>query len=231
MMINRQPLHYRHEYKHRISAPEDRILAGRLGRLFPRDSHTGPEGFYRVCSLYFDTPDDRALRQKLDGTDCREKFRLRYYGDSPDFLRLEKKVRRNTLCGKRTARLTEEQGRLLLEGCFDFLLESGDGLLNEFYSKLKGQLLVPRTVVCYDREAFTFYPGNVRITLDRHLRTALSWRDFLTGSARYIPADLSCTVLEVKYDAFLPDLVRKAVQIPGRRTCAYSKYAVCRRYE
>ena len=37
-------------------------------------------------------------------------------------------------------------------------------------------------------------------------------------------------VLEVKYDAFLPDFVRDLVQLPNRRTAAFSKYAVCRRF-
>ena len=132
MMIDRTPLTFRHEYKHLLSSPEDRILSARLSRLFPRDSHAGPEGTYRVYSLYFDTPDDRALRQKLDGTDSREKFRLRYYGNSPAFLRLEKKIKKGGLCAKRQARLTPEQGRFLLEGNTDFLLQSQDPLLIEF---------------------------------------------------------------------------------------------------
>ena len=34
-----------------------------------------------MTSLYFDTPEDLALQQKTDGTDRREKFRLRYYGN------------------------------------------------------------------------------------------------------------------------------------------------------
>ena len=41
----------------------------------------------------------------------------------------------------------------------------------------------------------------------------------------------SLTVLEVKYDAFLPDLVRMAVQTPHRRSGACSKYALCRRFD
>ena len=114
MMIDKTPLSFRHEYKHLISSSEDRLLSARLGRLFPRDSHAGPDGTYRVRSLYFDTPGNRALRQKLSGADSREKFRLRYYGDSPAFLRLEKKVRKNGLCAKRSARLTPEQCLLLL---------------------------------------------------------------------------------------------------------------------
>lgn len=174
MTINRPPLRFRHEYKHLISPSEDAVLSGRLGRLFPRDSHAGPSGTYRVCSLYFDTPDDRALRQKLNGTDNREKFRIRYYGDSADFFRLEKKIKKNTLCAKRSASLTEEEVQMILEGRHDFLLESPNGLLVEFYSKLKGQLLTPRTVVSYEREAFVYPPGNVRVTLDRHIRRGLS---------------------------------------------------------
>ena len=39
------------------------------------------------------------------------------------------------------------------------------------------------------------------------------------------------TVLEVKYDAFLPELIAMAVQIPNRRAAACSKYAICRRYD
>ena len=71
----------RHELKHQISPPEDLVLSGRLRRLFPHDRHAGADGSYRVTSLYLDTPYDAALREKLDGVDRREKFRLRYYGD------------------------------------------------------------------------------------------------------------------------------------------------------
>ena len=91
----------RHESKHQVSPQEDLVLAGRLRRLFPHDAHAGPEGSYRITSLYFDTPYDAALREKLDGVDRREKFRLRYYGESPAWLKLEKKLQ-----GQRPVRQT-----------------------------------------------------------------------------------------------------------------------------
>ena len=50
------------------------------------------------------------------------------------------------------------------------------------------------------------------------------------GSFPLKPLD-ALTVLEVKYDAFLPDLVRLAVQTPDRRAGACSKYALCRRFD
>ena len=176
----------RHELKHQISPPEDLVLSGRLRRLFPHDSHAGADGSYRVTSLYLDTPYDAALREKLDGVDRREKFRLRYYGDDPAWLKLEKKFKVNGLCGKRSARLSREEGERLLAGEPDFLLEREEPLLAELYHKLRGSLLAPRTAVCYDREAFLYAPGNVRITLDRDVRTGLSPLDFFRPE-RFFP--------------------------------------------
>ena len=226
-----EPARLRHEWKHQISPPEDLVLSGRLRRLFPHDKHSGADGSYRVTSLYFDTPYDAALREKLDGVDRREKFRLRYYGESPAWLKLEKKYKVNGLCGKRSARLSTEEAEGLLAGDWGFLLERGEPLLRELYSKLLGTGLRPRTVVCYDREAFTYAPGNVRVTLDRNIRTGLNCLDFLRPERFPLKPLEGLTVLEVKYDDFLPELVRMAVQTPGRRASACSKYALCRRFD
>ena len=86
-------------------------------------------------------------------------------------------------------------------------------------------------IVRYDREAFVYKPGNVRITLDRNIRTGLGSTDFLNGELFCAPVLEQSTVLEVKYDAFLPDLVRMAVQIPNRQAASCSKYALCRRFD
>ena len=221
----------RHEWKHQINPQEDLVLSQRLRKLFSRDGNAGPDGAYRVTSLYFDTPYDSALREKLDGVNRREKFRLRYYGSDLSFLRLEKKYKVNGLCGKRSARLTREQAERLLRGDARFLLDSGDALLLELYSKIQGQGLRPKTIVRYDREAFLYAPGNVRITLDRDIRTGLGSVDFLNPGVFCVRAAGPGTVLEVKYDAFLPEIVRMAVQVPGRQAAACSKYALCRRLD
>lgn len=225
------PMKLRHELKHSICHGEDTILTSRLRKLFQHDKNAGSHGSYRVSSLYFDTPYDKALRQKLDGVNCREKFRLRYYNDDRTFIRLEKKFKVNGLCGKRSTRVTASQVEKILCGDIDFLIHSGDLLLMELYSKMKGQLLAPKSIVIYDREAFLFEPGNVRITLDRNLRTVLGGLDFLKPDLYHMPVSDGVTVLEVKYDEFLPEIVKMAVQIPNRQSAAYSKYAVCRRYD
>ena len=86
-------------------------------------------------------------------------------------------------------------------------------------------------MVCYDREAFAYAPGNVRVTLDRSIRTGLSALEFFRPERFALRPLEGCTVLEVKYDAFLPELVRLAVQTPNRRAGACSKYALCRRFD
>ena len=221
----------RHELKHQINLREDLVLSQRLRKLFPHDKNAGLDGTYRVTSLYFDTPYDSALREKIDGVNRREKFRLRYYGEDTSFIRLEKKYKINGLCGKRSARMTQEQVKELLSGDIHFLLDVGDPLFVEFYSKLKGKGLRPKTIVRYDREAFFYAPGNVRVTLDRDIRTGLGCVDFLNPEIFCLRAMEPGTILEVKYDAFLPELVRMAVQVPGRQATACSKYALCRRFD
>ena len=163
--------------------------------------------------------------------DRREKFRLRYYGRDPAWLKLEKKYKINGLCGKSSARLSREETERILTGDAEFLSCREEPVLRELYSKMQGCGLVPRTVVCYEREAFLYAPGRVRITLDRDLRTGLGPLDFLRPERLCLRPLEGLTILEIKYDEFLPDLVRMAVRVPDRMAGACSKYALCRRFD
>lgn len=221
----------RHEFKYSISNIDDHIVATRLRKVFRHDIHANKEGFYRVSSLYFDTPYDKALRQKLDGMSQREKFRIRYYNDDLSFIRLEKKIKINKMNAKFSTMLTKEQVACLLQGNIDFLLTSEDELMIELYSKMKGQLLHPKTIVTYEREAFQYVPGNVRITIDRNLRTTLNPLHFLNPSTPHMDVEREYTIFEVKYDEFLPEIVKLAIHIPNRLARENSKYALSRRFD
>ncbi len=231
MTKQKKPPKWRHELKYNINCVDGIELSGRLKNIFKHDENANSRGIYRVSSLYFDTPYDKALRQKNDGVNQREKFRIRYYNDDTSFIRLEKKIKRSGMCAKYSARLSCEEVQMIIDGDIDFLLKSDNPLLVEVYSKLRGQLLQPKTVVSYDREAFKYEPGNVRITLDLNLRTGLNCKDFLNPKAWHADVSDNLAVLEVKYDNFLPEIVNMAVQISGRPLTAYSKYVVCRKYD
>lgn len=193
------------------------------------DVHSA-DGCYRVRSLYFDNLADKALREKLDGVNMREKFRIRCYNDDASYIQLEKKSKYNGLCSKETQRLSEEETEKLLAGDYGWMTEKGRKLVCELYLKMMSQGLRPKTIVEYDRKAYTYAPGNVRVTLDYHIRTGMSGTDFLNPDCVLVPAKDAPIILEVKWDAFLPEVIRDAVQLKGRFSSAFSKYAACRVY-
>ena len=101
------------------------------------DNNCNDDGTYVVKSLYLDNFYDKALREKVDGVNRREKFRIRYYGTDTSFIRLEKKSKINGLCLKETVPLTKEQCTDIINGNREFMAESENKLLREFYSKMK----------------------------------------------------------------------------------------------
>lgn len=220
---------YRHEWKHEITLSDRLVLRQRLRAAARPDGHAR-DGRYFTRSLYFDNLADKALREKLDGVDRREKFRIRYYDYDTSLIRLEKKSKRNGLGRKVSAPLTAEEAGALAEGRWDWMPASGRDLVLELYSKMKSQGLRPRTIVDYTREAFVYAPGNVRVTLDYDIRTGLRCTDFLNPDCVTVPAGDAPAILEVKWDEYLPEIIRAAVQLPGRRASAFSKYAACRIY-
>lgn len=69
----------------------------------------------------------------------------------------------------------------------------------------------------YTREAFTFPAGNVRVTLDYGIRTGLDCTALLDTGCVTVPIPGEPAILEVKWDEFLPDIVRYAVALRGVR--------------
>lgn len=220
----------RHELKHRISYEDYLIMKTRLDQIAEYDGHTDENGTYIIHSLYFDNISDKVLREKLDGTEFREKFRIRYYNDDTSYIRLEKKSKIHGLCDKKAVLLKKEEVVKICNGDIEFLLESGEPLLRELYAKMKYQLLKPRCIVDYERIPYIYKPGNVRVTFDRNIRTGLYHNKLFDRDIATVLAEEGTIILEVKYDAFLPEIIEKAVRVSDRRATAFSKYAVCRRY-
>ena len=220
---------YRHEWKHELSFQDYLILRQRLRAVMEPDPHA-VDGRYFIRSLYFDNLDDKALREKIDGVNRREKFRMRYYNGDPSLIHLEKKSKLDGLGTKFSADLTAAEAQKIVDGDLDWMMAADRPLLRELYVKMRAQGLRPRTIVDYTREPFIYRPGNVRVTLDYDIRSGLGCTDFLNPRAVTVPAGDAPILLEVKWDAYLPDLIRDVVQLPGRHVSAFSKYAQCRIY-
>lgn len=220
---------YRCERKHEISYGDMLVLEQRLSAIMKPDEHA-KDGKYLVRSLYFDNASDKALREKIDGVNIREKFRIRYYNNDTSLIRLEKKSKVNGFCLKKNATLSLEQAQAIANGDYEWMADCGIPLVQELYSKMMNQGLRPKTIVDYTREAFVFAPGNVRVTLDYNIRTGMTCTDFMNPNCVTVPAGDAPIILEIKWDDYLPDIIRDAVQLPNCRTGAFSKYAVCRIY-
>jgi len=219
--------HGRHELKHYINYSDVLQLRARLPFVAAPDGNSTDRNGYRVKSLYFDNFNDKALKEKIDGVDEREKFRLRLYNNDLSFIRLEKKSKRNGICFKESAVITEKECRRLLDGDIGVLKENGSSLCLELYAKMHYQQLRPKNIVDYMREAFVYPMGNVRITLDYDIRTSYNVYDFLAAEPVPIPIP-KVYILEVKYDNYLPEIIRGVVSLSGRSSTAFSKYAATR---
>lgn len=220
---------FRHEWKHEINLSDMYAIRQRL-RTVMRSDENAVNGQYFIRSLYFDNIADKALREKLDGVNCREKFRIRYYNNNTELIHLEKKSKINGLGSKQNAMLSKQEAMAIVNGEYDWMIDSGRPLVCELYAKMKSQGLRPKTIVDYTREPFVYTPGNVRVTLDYNIRTGLLCTDFLNPDCVTIPAGNTSIILEVKWDEFLPSVIRDIVQLESRHTAAFSKYAACRIY-
>ena len=218
---------FRHEYKHQINLSDVYGLRTRLSAVAKYDPYAREDGTYIVKSLYFDNYMDKALREKVDGVGRREKFRIRYYGTDTSFIKLEKKSKINGLCNKVSCRITAEECQRIVDGDFEFLLHSDKELMRELYAKMKYQLLRPKCVVAYTRECFVYPPGNVRVTIDTDIRGSNNVKEFLNPDLEFLGLYHS-SILEVKWDEFLPGIIRDCVQVKSRRSAAFSKYAAVR---
>lgn len=217
----------RHELKHYINYSDLLELRTRLPMVAKPDENSVNGEGYRVKSLYFDNYNDKALMEKLDGVNNREKFRLRLYNNDISFIRLEKKSKRDGICYKESVVISEDECGRLLNGDYIVLKENGRPLCLELYAKMLYQQLRPKSIVDYMREAYIYQTGNVRVTLDYDIRTGNNIHNFLKAEPVPIPVS-KVYILEVKYDAFLPEIIRAMVSLSSRRSTAFSKYAAAR---
>ena len=188
---------YRHELKHEISYADLLAIRQRLRVVAESDPHA-QDGKYLIRSLYFDNLNDKALREKIDGVNLREKFRIRYYNGDPSVIHLEKKSKRSGLGAKFSASLSRDEAQSIVDGRIDWMLKSDSPLVQELYCKMRWQGLRPKTIVDYTREPFIYRPGNVRVTFDYDIRTGLDCTDFLNPDCPTIPAGDAPILMEVK---------------------------------
>ncbi|NHN32088.1 polyphosphate polymerase domain-containing protein [Paenibacillus agricola] len=224
-------LKYRHEMKYLINHHQFFIIRQRLKSLMSPDKNAGPTGEYHIRSLYFDDVNNKALHEKLGGVRDRAKYRIRIYNVEDNVIHFEKKIKRNDYIAKIKEPLTRDMYDAIIAGDYEVLNDPSKPLFMELYQEMKHKLLRPKVIVEYIREPFVCHNGNVRITFDKELRTGLHAIDIFDKKLYPIRAiDENQTILEVKYDEYLPEYIRAALQNEGLNRQSASKYVICRKF-
>lgn len=219
---------YRVEDKYNCTAAELITLQSRIeAALRPDENEGGPEG-YSITSLYFDDLEDSCLRDTEDGVNLRNKYRIRIYNDTLDVIKLEVKTKRDNRIWKRSRSISiAEMKKLINRECIEDLASEEDPA-TLFNLAIKTRGLRPRVIVAYERKAYVYEPGNVRITFDRNVRASDRVEEFGKKNISYDFLQEYDKVLEVKYDEFIPDFLLQLLELGNMQQSAYSKYQMCR---
>lgn len=227
----------RFELKYVITLQQaERIKTALRAYLIP-DEHGNKNGRYAVGSLYYDSPDFRCYREKVDGIKFRRKLRIRRYeagealtDEALVFVEIKQRIDRVTQ--KRRAILPYREALRL---CNDRQIpehQAGDeAVIDEIFVYLGQYNLRPVSIVRYDRQAFvgTEYDIGLRVTFD----TALSFQTHRlhlheqpSGLFMLPPTQV---VMEIKVNERIPYWLTELVAAHNLQMVRVSKY--CRSIE
>lgn len=236
---------FRHEYKFIISIPQSLILQSRMAEIMKRDVHSGQSGSYEIRSIYFDDMNNTCYIQNEAGTDPRAKYRIRCYNASDERIVLEKKIKQNGMTKKLHEDLTKEQYQMLTSfsmgadgtglpgaiGEMDSSFFEQPPLVQELLSLKQMRMMQPKVIVAYERTPFIEEAGNVRVTFDDRISSSADFEDFFKEKLHKRPVmPVGETLMEVKFDEFLPAYIKEALEMGRLSQTTFSKYYLCRRY-
>ncbi len=226
-------LSFRHELKYYINYRDYVLLKSTLKPLLSLDSNAGEDGDYHIRSLYFDDAYETALLEKMNGSDVRSKFRIRIYDFSDNIIKFEKKFKRGQYIGKTSFTITRDECEALIAGDCTCLEGRTEPLAEEIFLQMKNNLLRPRVIVDYHREAYVSPFENVRITFDKDIKAGLRLADIFDPHAPTMPVlEPGTMVLEVKFNRYLPVFIQAVLNnVNAAQRSAVSKYVLCRKHE
>ena len=211
----------RYEIKYILSKEQTDYLVDAIkGKLFP-DQY----GSTTIASLYYDTPDQRLIRESLEKPAFKEKIRLRSYGpateDSPVYLELKRKA--DGIVYKRRVQSTLPKVSDFFEGREDIKGEPQISKEINYFRDLY-KTLVPACLIMVERTAYYEANGDLRLTIDRDPRYRTD-RLELTGEMdgkALLPE--GWTILEVKVQGAMPLWLAKVLSEGKIYQSSFSKY-------
>lgn len=222
---------YRSEWKYICTDGQLELIHERLDNVLQKDIHTSATGSYSVHSLYFDDIQNSCAAGNESGDGVRYKYRIRYYGNQQEALHLERKEKRYGLGGKKSCPLSMDEYTALLSGNISGLFWSTENpLLKKFCALMWDKGFSPKSIIDYERTAFTEPTSHIRITLDRNITAGYDCESFLSGRyLRYPLQNANQNILEVKFDSILPSWICRILESLNIQQTAFSKYYLGRK--
>lgn len=218
----------RHELKYYINEAAYYDLRGLLKTLLLPDENMKDEKGYYIRSMYFDDYMNSCATDKEDGVRLRKKFRIRIYDESDKQIKLERKSKFDSFISKISASLTREEYQRILHNDYSFLPFMKKEVCMDLFCANKTKLMHPTVIVDYQREAYMLREGNVRITFDKHLQAGMHCMNMFDSDlilTSVLPNNI--LILEVKYDDYLPDFVKRILKGHTKNYSAISKFLIC----
>lgn len=229
MIQQRKGLNLRHEYKYLLDHGAYLQLREVLQKVMKSDPHTIDEDGYHIRSLYFDDMYDTALVEKALGLVNRRKFRIRIYNYSDRVIKLEEKIKYEDYIQKNSCNISREEFDRIISGDVSFLHDNNNRVKENYYLNIRNKGLRPKVIVDYFREAYILPYNQIRITFDKQLSSAKPQKNIFNSNlfSNSVGKEYAI-ILEVKYNNFLPEFVRKTLEIYSSHRLAVSKYMLCR---
>lgn len=222
---------YRHEYKYLNDGIQNAILKARVKNFLRADKHAGDMGYYQIRSLYFDSPQDSCYYDNESGIGERAKYRIRIYNADSSLIVLEKKSKSRQMTLKESCRIDEATCRQLMSGQGIQLSPDMTDKQIQLLGEMQRKVMRPVVIVEYSRYPFVEPNGNVRVTFDENICSSNDISHFLEERIVSRPIlKKGMSVLEIKWDEFLPGYIKDHIQLESLQWCSFSKYYLCRKY-
>lgn len=220
----------RYEMKFMITKDQYKKVVEGFGDKMELDEYNIGGNLYTIMNLYYDTPHDDLVSTGLKREDkYRFKIRLRSYDPKypTAFLEIKKKV--NGLVNKRRT-------LMYIDDVNPFLMEHKPVPESKIIKKqvvkeldviAQNYLLMPKVVLCYDREAFfgtQAEDGDLRVTFDTNIRARRYDLDLRLGSHGSPILDEGYVLMEVKVDKSVPLWLCRLMSQNNVRKKRFSKY-------
>lgn len=218
-------MEYRVEKKYICTNMELAILKARLQAVMSIDKNQKEIDAYQIRSIYFDNYDNSSYFENDAGVDDRKKLRIRVYNKSRKTIKLEVKEKYRNLTKKKSCCINEEEfQKNLLGKCQEFLYSDRE-VLRMFAVAILNYGYHPVNIIEYDRTAFTYPIGNVRITFDKNIAASEETNKLFDDNLQKIPLlPVDNHILEIKHDELIPDFILQLLELGNLQQISFSKY-------